>query len=242
MISKPKTRPVAARFTCAPVSAPRPRSWRLDGDAAQDLGEVRAGAAAGVEDVDVVGGQAVGDAQVVLQGAVDAGDHVAHHLGGGVPDAKLLAEGGVEGLQEGLVEVWDGLALAEPVEEGVAVDAVQGSGGPVQHLDESQGLEATGVGQLLEERPEHGCAEVPDCFMPVETASRRRRLPCPEHPRGEDAVEEGLDEGGAEEGRAAISLEPDAEGLLQRRAHGPERGRVACRLDTGQAVAGVGGE
>ena len=179
-------------------------------DAAQDLGEVRAGAAAWVEDVDVIGGQAVGDAQVVLQGAVDAGDHVAHDLGGGVPDAKLLAEGGVECLQEGLVEVGDGLSLAEPVEEGLAVDAVQGVGGPVEDLDEAQGLETTGVGELLEERPEHGGAEVPDGIMPVETASRRRRLPCPEHPRGEDAVEEGLDEGGAEEGRAAISLEPDA--------------------------------
>ena len=108
-------------------------------DAAQDLGEVCAGAAAGVEDVDVVGGQAVGDAEVVLEGAVDAGDHVAHDLDGGVPDAELLAECGVEGLEEGLVEVGDGLALAEAVEEGVAVDAVEGGGGPVEHLDESRG-------------------------------------------------------------------------------------------------------
>ena len=139
MISKPKTRSVAALFTCAPVSAPRPRSWRLDGDAAQHLGEVRAGAAAGIEDVDVIGGQAVGDAEVVLQGAVDAGDHVPHHLGGGVPDAELLAEVGVEGLQEGLVEVGDGLSLAEAVEEGDAVDAVECGGGPVEHLDEARG-------------------------------------------------------------------------------------------------------
>ena len=100
-------------------------------DAAQHLGEVRAGAAAGIEDVDVVGGQAVGDAQVVLQGAVDAGDHVAHHLDGCVPDAELLAEGGIECLQERLVEVGYGLALVEAVEEGVAVDAVECGGGPV---------------------------------------------------------------------------------------------------------------
>ena len=114
-------------------------------DASQHLGEVCAGAAAGVEYVDVVGGQPFGDSEVVLQGPVDAGDHVSDDLGGGVPDAELLAEGGVEGLQEGLVEVWDGLALAEPVEEGAAVDAVEGVGGPVQHLDEAQGLEASGV-------------------------------------------------------------------------------------------------
>ena len=114
-------------------------------DAAQHLGEVRAGAAAGVEDVDVVGGQAVGDAEVVLQGAVDAGDHVPHDLGWRVPDAELLAEVGVEGLQEGLVEVGDGLSLAEAVEEGDAVDAVECGGGPVEDLDEAQGLEASWV-------------------------------------------------------------------------------------------------
>ena len=83
---------------------------------------------------------------------------------------------------------------------------------------------------------------MPDSFMPVETVGWRRRLPRPEDPCGEDAVEEGLDKGGAEEGRAALALEADAKGLLQRRAHGPERGRVASRLDAGQAVAGVGGK
>ena len=75
------------------------------GDAAQHLGEVCAGAAAGIEDVDVVGGQAVGDAQVVLQGAVDAGDHVAHHLGRGCTRRRAACGGGVEGLEERLVEV-----------------------------------------------------------------------------------------------------------------------------------------
>ena len=113
---------------------------KVGGDASQHLGEVCAGAAAGVEHVDVIGGQAFGDSEVVLQRTVDAGDHVSDDLGGGVPDAELLAEDGVEGLQEGLVEVGDGRALAEPVEEGAAVDAVKGCGGPIQHLDEAQGL------------------------------------------------------------------------------------------------------
>ena len=145
MISKPNTRLVAACFTRAPVRAPRSAALEVVGDASQHLGEVRAGAAAWIEYGDVIGGQAFGDSEVVLQRPVDAGDHVSDDLGGGVPDAELLAEGGVEGLQEGLVEVWDGLALAEPVEEGDAVDAVEGGCGPVQHLDQAQGLEASGV-------------------------------------------------------------------------------------------------
>ena len=54
---------------------------QVGGDALEGLGQVCPGAAAGIEDVDVLGGQSVLDAQVVLQGAVHAGHHVAHHLG-----------------------------------------------------------------------------------------------------------------------------------------------------------------
>ena len=78
--------------------------------------------------------------------------------------------------------------------------------------------------------------------MPIEPGSRRRRLPGPEDPRGEDAVEEGLDECGAEERRAAVALEPDAEGLLQGGADGVQRWRIAGGLYPRQAVAGVGCE
>lgn len=49
----------------------------------------------------------------------------------------------------------------------------------------------------------------------------------PEHPRGEDAVEEGLDEGGAEEVFALLGLELHAEGFLQRGADGGESGQIA---------------
>ena len=66
-----------------------------------------------------------------------------------VPDAKLLAEVWVEGFEEGLVEVRDGLSLVEAVEEGVAVYAVEGRGRPVEHLDEVQGFQTPGVGELL---------------------------------------------------------------------------------------------
>ena len=131
----------------------------VGGDASQHLGEVRTGAAAGIEHIDVLGGQTIGDAEVVFEGAVDAGDHVAHHLVGGVPDAKLLTEVGIESLQERLVEVLYGLALTEAVEERLAVHAVQGGGGPVEHFDETQRLQLAGVGELQEERPEHGGRE-----------------------------------------------------------------------------------
>ena len=45
-----------------------------------------------------------------------------------------------------------------------------------------------------------------------------------------------------EEARALVALEADAQRLLQRRPHRRERGRIACRLDPRQPVAGVGGE
>ena len=83
---------------------------------------------------------------------------------------------------------------------------------------------------------------MPDGLVPVEPVSGRRSLAGPEDPRGEYAVEEGLDEGGSEECRAAVALEADAEGILEGGADGMEGRRVASRLDTGEAVAGVGGE
>ena len=215
---------------------------QVGGDAAQRLGKVGARAAAGIEDVDVVRREPVGDAEIVLEGSVDAGDHVAHHLGGGVPDAKLLAEIGVEGFEEGLVEVGHRLALVEPREEGGPVHAVEGRRGPVQHLDEAEGAQASGAGKLLEERPQHRGAQMPDRGAPVEHAGGRRRLARPEDPGGENAVEERLHQCRAEEGRAAFVLEADAQRLLQGGADGGERRRVAGGLDPRQTVAGVGGE
>ena len=83
---------------------------------------------------------------------------------------------------------------------------------------------------------------MPDGGAPVERSGGRRGLAGPEHPGGEDAVEEGLHEGGAEEGGAALALEADSQGLLQRGADGPQRRLVARRLYAGQAVSRVGGE
>ena len=124
------------------------------GDPPEHLGKVGAGAAAGVEDVDVIGGESVGDAEIVLEGPVDAGDHVAHDLVWGVPDAELLAEPGIEGFEKRFVEVGHRLAAGsgggharvEAGEKGLLVDPVEGGGGPVEDLDEAEGPQPAGVG------------------------------------------------------------------------------------------------
>ena len=83
---------------------------------------------------------------------------------------------------------------------------------------------------------------MPDGFVPVEGTCGGRHSARPQHPCREDAVEERLHQRGAEEGRAALTLETDAERLLQRRTHRRQRGRVARRLDPRQTVARVRGE
>ena len=154
MISKPNTRSVAARLTLAPGEGAQALAPQVFGDPAEHLGKVGAGAAAGVEDVDVVGGESVGDAEIVLEGAVDAGDHVAYDLVGRVPDAELLAEPGIECFEKRLVEVGHRLATGsggghagvEAGEECLLVHAVEGGGGPVEDLDEAEGPQPAGVG------------------------------------------------------------------------------------------------
>ena len=62
------------------------------------------------------------------------------------------------------------------------------------------------------------------------------------NPGGEYAVEERLDEGGAEERGAALALEADSERFLQGGADRGQCRRVAGGLYTGESVAGIGGE
>ena len=89
----------------------------------------------------------------------------------------------------------------------------------------------------------------PDRLVPVEPGGLvgRGMVLAPEDPGREDAVEERLHEGRAEEVCPLVPLELDAEGLLQRIADGVERGQLAAGgaglgLDAGLGVAGVGGE
>ena len=71
-------------------------------------------------------------------------------------------------------------------------------------------------------------------------SGRSRRLPRPQGPRGEDAVEQGLHQGGTEEGRAPVALKAHAQGFLQRGADGGQRRGIAGPFHAGQAVPGVG--
>ena len=65
---------------------------------------------------------------------------------------------------------------------------------------------------------------------------------CPQHPGGEDAVEQGLNQGRAEEARAPLALEAYAQRVFEGRAHRLQRRRVTGRLDPRETVAGVGRE
>ena len=170
-------------------------SFEVGGDAAQHFRQIRAGAAARIEHVDVLRGETVRDAKIVLQRLVHAGDHVADHFRRRVPDTELLAQVGVEGFEEGFVEVGHRLAFLETGEEGGPVHPVERRRGPVQHFDEAERLQAAGIGKLLEQGPQHRRAQVPDRRAPVERTGRRRQLARPQHPGGENAVEQGLNQG-----------------------------------------------
>ena len=63
---------------------------QIGGDAAQHFGQIRSRAAAWIEHIDVFRGQPIGQAKIVPQSLVHAGDHVAHHFGRRVPDAELF--------------------------------------------------------------------------------------------------------------------------------------------------------
>ena len=120
-------------------------SFQIDGDAAQHFGEIGPGAAARVEHVDVLRREAIRDAEIVLECLVHAGDHVADHFRRRVPDAQLLAQVGIEGFQERLVEVRHRFAFVEAGEEGHAVHPVERRRRPIQHFDEIQPLQPAGA-------------------------------------------------------------------------------------------------
>ena len=121
-------------------------AFQIGGDAAQHFGEIGPGAAAGVEHIDVFRRQPLGDIQVVLQRPVDPRDHVADHFRRRVPDPELLAQLGIEGFEERLVEIGHRLAFVEAREERFPVNPAERGGGPVQHLDESERLEPVRLG------------------------------------------------------------------------------------------------
>ena len=91
-------------FDARSGQSPQAASFQIVGDPAKHLGKVCSGAAAWIEHVDVLCSQSIGNAEIILERPVHTGDHVAHHLRGRVPDAKLLAQGGIERLKERFIE------------------------------------------------------------------------------------------------------------------------------------------
>jgi len=85
-------------------------------------------------------------------------------------------------------------------------------------------------------------ADAPGRVRSAASGARSSARTRPQHPGGEDAVEQCLNQGRAEEARAALALEAYAQRVFEGRSHRLERRRVTGRLDPREAVAGVGRE
>jgi len=133
------------------------------------------------------------------------------------------------------------VAFREALEEGGAIDPIEGGGGPVEHFHEAERAQARGRGNLTKERLDHGHMQVVGGRAPVELVGGIGMFFAPQHPGGKDSVEERLHQGRAEEVIAAVALEGDAEGFLEGDANGVERGQVGA-LDAHAGIAGVGGQ
>ena len=222
----------------------------VSSDTAQDFREIGPGAAARIEHIDVLCCESIGDTEVVPHRPVHASDHVADHLRRRVPDAQLLTQLGVEGFQKRLIEVGHGLAFGEAGEKHGPVNPIEGGGRPVQHFDQPQRLQATRIGELLEQCPQHRRAQMPDGRAPVElrravSPGKQRAVlgggvrARPEHPGGEHAIEQRLHQRRMKEPRPPLTLEADPERVFQRRAHRRKRGRLARRLDPREPVTRI---
>jgi hypothetical protein len=78
---------------------------------------------------------------------INALDHIADDFSRGIPNAELLAQLGIEGFEEGLIEVLDGIFLTERCEE-VSLDTVEGVSGVVKDFGDLDGVKRTGRRQL----------------------------------------------------------------------------------------------
>src|SRR5665648_660439 len=185
-------------------------------DPVQHLDDVGAGAAAGIEHNDARIGEAIGDAELRAQHLVNALDHVGDDLGRRVPDAERLAQLRVERLEEGLVEVLDRVRLLEGAEERSAINAIEGFRGPVEDLVELQSAELRWVGEVVEELLQDGDVQIARRRAPVEADAGVGAWVVfgREDPGGEEAVEQRLHQGRAEEVLALLTREAHAEGLF----------------------------
>ncbi len=84
---------------------------------------------------------------------------------------------------------------------------------------------------------------MPDRLPPAEALGRGSGPPIPDHPGGEDAVEQRLDQGGSKKPLAPVAPEADPQRLFERLPQDVEAGGgFAGGLQPREAVAGVGGE
>ena len=208
----------------------------------QHLDEIRAGAAAGIEHEHARIGQAVGNVQLLAQRGIHAGDLILHNLRRRVPHAQLLAQLGVERLQEGFVKILDGVRLQKLFKEDGAIHAVERGGRPVQRLHQTERAELGGRGHLLEQRLDHRHVQSPRGGFPIKIIFAPGIFLVPQHPGGKHAVEQRLDQRGAEEMFALFRLELHAERFFQRGADGVQRGQVAGLFHAGAGVARIRGE
>jgi len=142
----------------------------------EDFDEVGAGAATGVEDVDVFIGQAVRKIQFFAEDGVNAGDHVLDNFRRSVPDAEILAEFRVEGLEERLVKVLDSVGFLEFCEKAGAVDAVEDARGPIENFGKIQVFELTGVSDFVKELAQDWDTKKARGKSPVKALFRGRRI------------------------------------------------------------------
>ena len=176
-----------------------------------------------------------GRLQFLAQNRVHAFHHVLHDFRRRVPDAQFLAQFRVKGFQERLVEILHRVRFLELVKKRAAVNAVQNQRRPIQHFRELEGFEFLRVGHQMEEFGDHRHAQITRRGVPVEARlGSGWVLLGPQHPGGEDAVKESLNQAGTEEVLAFLALELQAQGFFQRRAHGRQCGEfhtLKARLD-----------
>ncbi len=173
---------------------------------------------------------------------VDALDHVADDFPRGVPDAEFLAQLGIEGFEEGLIKVLDGVFLTEGCEE-VRLNPVEGVGAVIEDFGDLYGVQRAAFGHSVKECAKDGDTQVIGRETPIEHTMMSGIIgrTTPQNPGGEDAVKKCLDEGRAEEVFALFSFEGDTERFLQGGLDAVEgddgmfRGALAC-------FACVGGE
>ena len=206
----------------------RPCACSVSAMLSQHLHQVGAGAAAGIEHDHARVGQAVGDAQLLAQHGVHAGHHVLHDLRRRVPDARApcAARGRTPpGTARRSTARRDPARIcakklarstrfsASPAQSSTSPDAERRRAGRAWRTAE----------ELLQHRARAG-SQAASRHWKRACRSRVRVMLGPEHPGGEQAVEEGLHEGRAEEVLALLAGELQAERLFEGGARGPGRG------------------